>query len=362
MLADDAVYRWLMDSDDWPGDFVNEMEDSDVLADSTAGQVRTSSFRVTDFGDLEVDLVQDVPDEGYNYVQRYTFNNPGDTPLSLKAVWFNDQDVEFAQTFRDNRFGFVADEMPRAYFIEDSDVAGPGDPGADDRSRRISIIADLGDGATFDGYFGAGRPLGSGGATRLQNYLRSNLGIFEDDYNIMQEIDNNAGAPTGIDLDEDGDGLMDEGRDVSAAMQFTLEIPAGGAVTLGINYVGGSLRNAAFLSGTPGDFNRDGVLDATDLDDLTGQSYIATNDPLYDLNDDALVDLNDITVWIKDLFNSWVGDANLDGEFNSGDLVVVLAAGDLRSRCHLGLDDRRFQRRWSQRLGRPGVRPRRRRL
>ena len=32
-------------------------------------------------------------------------------------------------------------------------------------------------------------------------------------------------------------------------------------------------------------------------------------------------------MWIGDLFNSWVGDANLDGEFNSGDLVVVLASG-----------------------------------
>ena len=36
---------------------------------------------------------------------------------------------------------------------------------------------------------------------------------------------------------------------------------------------------------------------------------------------------DDIGVWVGDLFNSWIGDANLDGEFNSGDLVVVLSAG-----------------------------------
>ena len=30
---------------------------------------------------------------------------------------------------------------------------------------------------------------------------------------------------------------------------------------------------------------------------------------------------------MKDLRNTWIGDANLDGEFNSGDLVSVLAAG-----------------------------------
>jgi hypothetical protein len=27
------------------------------------------------------------------------------------------------------------------------------------------------------------------------------------------------------------------------------------------------------------------------------------------------------------LFHSWIGDADLDGQFNSGDLVIVLASG-----------------------------------
>ena len=79
--------------------------------------------------------------------------------------------------------------------------------------------------------------------------------------------------------------------------------------------------------GEPGDFNRDGVLDALDVDDLTQQSAGMTNPTDYDLNDDQLVNEGDVKVWIKDLFNSWVGDANLDGEFSSGDLVVVLSSG-----------------------------------
>jgi hypothetical protein len=45
------------------------------------------------------------------------------------------------------------------------------------------------------------------------------------------------------------------------------------------------------------------------------------------LNGDALVNLSDITVWIKDLFDSWMGDATLDGQFNSSDLVEVLSSG-----------------------------------
>jgi hypothetical protein len=79
--------------------------------------------------------------------------------------------------------------------------------------------------------------------------------------------------------------------------------------------------------GLLGDFNLNGSLDLPDINDLTGQSASGANTATYDLNGDALVNEGDIGVWINDLFNSWVGDANLDGEFNSADLVNVLASG-----------------------------------
>jgi hypothetical protein len=68
-------------------------------------------------------------------------------------------------------------------------------------------------------------------------------------------------------------------------------------------------------------------LDAGDIDDLTRQSAAGSNPPKYDLNADTLVNDADVQVWVKSLFKSWIGDANLDREFNSGDLVDVLAAG-----------------------------------
>ena len=105
---------------------------------------------------------------------------------------------------------------------------------------------------------------------------------------------------------DDGDGGVGDGADPGLSA-YILSLAGGG--------------------GLPGDFNGDGVLDATDIDDLTSQSAGGTNPAAYDLNADALVDAGDITVWAKDLFNSWIGDANLDGEFSSGDLVQVLAAG-----------------------------------
>ena len=70
-----------------------------------------------------------------------------------------------------------------------------------------------------------------------------------------------------------------------------------------------------------------GQLDMADIDDLTGQSAGGTHPAPYDLNADALVNEDDVKVWIKDLYKSWVGDADLNREFNSSDLVAVLAAG-----------------------------------
>jgi hypothetical protein len=83
------------------------------------------------------------------------------------------------------------------------------------------------------------------------------------------------------------------------------------------------------LGGGPldGDFSGNGQLDADDINDLTGQVAGGTNPATYDLNSDALVNTADIGVWVKDLYNSWIGDANLDGQFNSSDLVDVLATG-----------------------------------
>jgi hypothetical protein len=88
-----------------------------------------------------------------------------------------------------------------------------------------------------------------------------------------------------------------------------------------------ALSTEVIGGGTPGDFNGDGNLDGADIDDLTGQSAGGTNPAAYDLNADALVNDGDVNVWVKDLFNSWIGDADLNGEFNSSDLVAVLASG-----------------------------------
>jgi hypothetical protein len=87
------------------------------------------------------------------------------------------------------------------------------------------------------------------------------------------------------------------------------------------------LRLAAIMSTLPGDFNQNGLLDAADIDSLTMRSAAMTHPSDYDLNADSLVNRDDVVVWVKELFGSWIGDLNLDREFNSTDLIELLATG-----------------------------------
>jgi hypothetical protein len=84
-----------------------------------------------------------------------------------------------------------------------------------------------------------------------------------------------------------------------------------------------------------GDFNNNGVLDADDIDFLSDVARQGTNDPVYDLNSDQLVDQIDRTVWVESLRETYFGDANLDGEFNSGDLVAVFQAAEYEDEMDL---------------------------
>ncbi len=77
-----------------------------------------------------------------------------------------------------------------------------------------------------------------------------------------------------------------------------------------------------------GDFNNDGVLTATDMDLLTNEVQSGDNDVVFDVNGDGAVNQEDRIFWIEDLANSYVGDSNLDGVFDSGDFVAVFTIGE----------------------------------
>ena len=76
-----------------------------------------------------------------------------------------------------------------------------------------------------------------------------------------------------------------------------------------------------------GDYNANGSLDAADLDLQAVAIDEGQNPAAYDLNNDDLVNYDDRLVWVEQLKNTYIGDANLDGEFNSADFVQVFVAG-----------------------------------
>jgi hypothetical protein len=77
-----------------------------------------------------------------------------------------------------------------------------------------------------------------------------------------------------------------------------------------------------------GDFNQDGKLDVTDIDLLVAEIQAGKHRASFDLGGDGIVDDADLTTWIRIIKQTWFGDINLDGEFNSGDLVNVFQAGE----------------------------------
>ena len=76
-----------------------------------------------------------------------------------------------------------------------------------------------------------------------------------------------------------------------------------------------------------GDFDMSGEFDLGDILLLSEQIQSDEPDLDYDLDDDARVTSTDLNVWIKELRETWLGDANLDSEFGTSDLVTVFQAG-----------------------------------
>ena len=87
-----------------------------------------------------------------------------------------------------------------------------------------------------------------------------------------------------------------------------------------------------FGAALAGDYNGNGQLDAGDLD-LHASIGIANQDLAYDANGDGIVDVADRVVWTNDLKNTWMGDADLNGVFDSSDFVIVFGAGKFETQA-----------------------------
>jgi hypothetical protein len=90
---------------------------------------------------------------------------------------------------------------------------------------------------------------------------------------------------------------------------FLLDPPAGDAVMI------------------PGDVNLDGVFDVNDFDEMGRALRDGLTASQYDVDGNGTVNAEDRTHQINVIGNTYIGDANFDGEFNSGDFVIVFQAG-----------------------------------
>ena len=81
---------------------------------------------------------------------------------------------------------------------------------------------------------------------------------------------------------------------------------------------------AVFAASIVGDFNGNGIRDVDDVD-LLHAAY-NSGDLRFDVTGDGSVNYNDLEHWLEDISNTFVGDVNLDGEFNAADMIIVFGA------------------------------------
>ena len=77
-----------------------------------------------------------------------------------------------------------------------------------------------------------------------------------------------------------------------------------------------------------GDLNQDGELNAADIDTLSVAIRNSEFHANLDLDRDGLVNDNDRGYLVQKIFATSYGDSDLDGVFNSRDLVLVFQAGE----------------------------------
>ena len=76
-----------------------------------------------------------------------------------------------------------------------------------------------------------------------------------------------------------------------------------------------------------GDIDLTDTLDVADIDALTRTIASGQYDDGADMNLDGQVDRIDLDVWVVDLIGTWYGDTNVDGVFDSTDVIQAFAAG-----------------------------------
>lgn len=82
------------------------------------------------------------------------------------------------------------------------------------------------------------------------------------------------------------------------------------------------------LTVASGDLNLDTFIDSVDIDTIYAAIAASSTDSLYDLDGNGVVDQSDVDYLVHVILWTTYGDANLDGVFDSSDLVQVFQADE----------------------------------
>ena len=233
------------------------------------------SYNPIDPSAAELGVDPSLEDGDFEFVE---FVNVGDQPINLLGVYFSDGiDFVFPDAILGANETIVVARNPDAFQVRYGDVGGqvlgPYSGRLDNGGERIAIS-------------------NSNGET-----------IIEFEY------DDDAPWPTTP--DGDGDSLH------STA-------PSSALPGLAASWLARSPSPGAQDSRSA-DLNQDGEINASDIDRLC--LAVSNSETEFDLNGDGIVDLADRDLLLA-MMGSTMGDANLDGIFNSSDLVDVLIAGE----------------------------------
>ena len=84
------------------------------------------------------------------------------------------------------------------------------------------------------------------------------------------------------------------------------------------------------VQGSPGDLNLDGVVNSADIDYLFAAIRRHDDNPRLDLDQNDRLDQADARYFLETILGTTVGDANLDGSFDSSDLVQIFVRRRVR--------------------------------
>lgn len=146
-------------------------------------------------------------------------------------------------------------------------------------------------------------------------------------------LDFNAGGPFIGQINQAGILLVNESEELAIyeiiddRAELTMPILIHSITTLDLT-ISGQIVAVMDIPERRGDFDRDGQLTISDIDALSIAIRNEESGLQWDLNSDGTISLDDLTFWVDDKMRTYVGDANLDGEFNSADLVNVFQSAE----------------------------------